>query len=292
MRIDLQLHSTYSDGYLSPTELADFIKKNSVEVAALTDHNTVSGLREFKRECEKHKIKFIKGLELYVSLGHRKFNLLWYNFDDTHPELHEMLRASQLRRRKTARRILDNLAQDGFIVDTDRILDKHSHYVSINKVIDDFIAVKSNFDRVKKELGLDNPREDDIIHAYFHNDKIGKLKPSYISLERVVKLRQKIGGQLILCHPGKFGQVNREFWKRLQEMGIDGVEMLSPHHSYGTIMHIQKLAREFNWIETGGSDFHRFEGGNHPVQYSWRYFKIYSESLRGVKKIIDSPKIK
>ena len=96
----------------------------------------------------------------------------------------------------------------------------------------------------------------------------------------------KIGGVLILNHPAKKGFIDRDAWIELKKMGIDGVEVLSPHHSLGAIMHIQILARELNWIETGGSDFHRFEGGRYPIQKSWDYFKIDSEYLIGVKKII------
>ena len=67
---------------------------------------------------------------------------------------------------------------------------------------------------------------------------------------------------------------------------MDGVEKFSPHHSYGAIVYIQHLAREYNLIETGGSDFHRFEGSNEPVQHAWQYFKFDARLLKGIKKII------
>jgi predicted metal-dependent phosphoesterase TrpH len=55
MLIDLQFHSTYSDGYLTPTQLAQFMSKQGIKVAALTDHNTVSGINQFKKPCNKLK---------------------------------------------------------------------------------------------------------------------------------------------------------------------------------------------------------------------------------------------
>ena len=63
MLIDLQLHSTYSDGYLTPNQLADFLSVNNIKVAALTDHNTIGGLDEFKSAFEKKKNKTISGGE-------------------------------------------------------------------------------------------------------------------------------------------------------------------------------------------------------------------------------------
>lgn len=111
MYIDLQLHSTYSDGYLTPTEVVKFIAKQGVKAAALTDHNTVGGLDEFRLACRQYNIKPITGLEIYVKLHSRRFNIIWYNFDDTDPELHDMLRDSQMRRRRKVRFILNKLVE-------------------------------------------------------------------------------------------------------------------------------------------------------------------------------------
>jgi len=156
MLIDLQLHSTYSDGYLSPTEVAKFVSKKGVKIAALTDHNTVGGAHEFKKACKQLKIKPITGLELYVKLGSKKFNLLWYNFDETDPELHDMLRDSQRRRRRLFRAALDRLVGNGFMINVDNILDKYNHYVPLNHVVDDLLREGKNVVKMKKELKLKN----------------------------------------------------------------------------------------------------------------------------------------
>jgi predicted metal-dependent phosphoesterase TrpH len=114
MLIDLQLHSKYSDGFLTPSEVAQYIAAQGVKVAALTDHNTVSGIDEFKHAGRRLHIKPINGLELYVKFHSWRFNLLWYNFDEDSAELHDLLRGSQLRRRRQVRNILEKLAEQGF----------------------------------------------------------------------------------------------------------------------------------------------------------------------------------
>ncbi|MBU0620004.1 MAG: PHP domain-containing protein [Patescibacteria group bacterium] len=283
MRIDLQLHSTYSDGYLTPTELVQFISKQGVKIAALTDHNTVGGLDEFKKTCCQYNIKPIIGLELYVKFKNHKFNLLWYNFDDINSELHKILRNSQIRKKGRARKILEKLLEQGFKIDINKILDKYTHYLPINHLTDDFWM--NNKIRIRKELENKNPRENDIINEYFCNKDIGILRESYISMERIIKLRKKIGGQLILCHPAKYSYIRKEFWETLKKIGLDGIEILSPHHSINAIMYIQYLAREFDFITTGSSDFHRHEGNNYTIQNSWQYFKIDSKYLRKIGKI-------
>ncbi len=286
MLIDLQLHSTYSDGYLTPSEVAKFVADQGVKVAALTDHNTVGGIDEFRNACHEHKIKPITGLELYVKLHGWRFNLLWYNFDETDPDLHNMLRSSQVRRRRMVRLALNRLVDKGFRMDADKILDKYNHYVPINHTVDDFLRVGYNARRVRRELGLKHPDEGDVIREYFRSKDIGILHNSYIDMDSIVKLKKKIGGQLVLCHPAKSASLGRDFLLIIKKLGIIGLEKLSPHHSYNSIMFIQRLAREYGLIETGGSDFHCFEGGQAPLQYSWQYYKVDSKLLRGVKKII------
>ena len=244
MLIDLQVHSTYSDGYLSPAEAAKFVAKAGVKIAALTDHNTVGGLDEFRQACRELKVKPITGLELYMKLHNRRFNILWYNFDDANPDLHDMLRLSQMRRRRQMRLALTKLVKQGFKINVNKILDKYNHYAPINHIVDDVISVPGNMRKIKKELGLKDPREGDVIKEYFHNKDIGVLRNSYIDMDDVVALRKQIGGQLILCHPAKHGGVTRNFLLDLVNIGLDGIEVMSPHHSYGAVVYLQHLTQE------------------------------------------------
>ncbi len=287
MLIDLQLHSTYSDGYLTPTEVVKFIASHGVKVASLTDHNTVGGLEEFRQACHKYKIKPIIGLELYIKVGTRRMNFLWFNFDEHNPDLHKMLRMTQIKRRNSMRKILKKLSSQGFKINIEKILDKYTHYTPLNHIIDDLKAVPFNSSKIKKELNNNNPREEEIINRYFYNPKGNMIRESYVDIKRILKLRKKIGGQLILNHPGKHNQLQKELLEKLKKMGIDGIEVLSPHHSFGAIMYAQYIARELDFITTGGSDFHRHEGYNFPLQNSLEYFEIRSRYLKGVKKIIE-----
>jgi predicted metal-dependent phosphoesterase TrpH len=285
MLIDLQLHSTYSDGYLTPTQVAEFIASQGVKIAALTDHNTIRGQHEFRRACQKLGIKAIPGLELYVRHNHTRFNVLWFNFKDE-PELHNLLRETQIRRKNQLRRILKKLKQLGLQIEIEKTLDKFTHYTPINRIVDELRRWPANRRRFRADIGKKNPREEEIIKHYFYNPKIGLLRESYVNVKRVVKLREKIGGQLILNHPAKYSWIKKGLWHKLKELGFDGIELLSPHHSIAAVMYMQQLARELDFIETGGSDFHRFEGGDAPIQHAWQYIRIDSKYLRGIEKVI------
>lgn len=286
MLIDLQLHSTYSDGYLAPRELAKFVARQGIKTAALTDHDTVGGLGEFRRACQQYKIKPITGLELYTKLKSKRFNLLWYNFDDKNPELHAFLRNIQIRRRGQVRRVLKKLVKCGFKININKILDKYNHYVPLNHIVDEIWSVSTNRAKIKKDLKNKKPRQEEIIGAYFYNKKIGRLHEARIDIKRILNLRKKIGGQIILNHPGRDNRLEKNFLTTLKRLGVDGIEVLSPHHSIGAVMCAQFMAEELGFIMTGGSDFHLFEGEKRPTQNSWNYFKIDSKFLKGLNKII------
>jgi hypothetical protein len=272
---------------LTPTEVVDFINAKGIKVAALTDHNTVGGLDEFRSACAAKGIKMIAGLELYVKYKNKRLNFLWYNFDDRSPALHKLLRDTQVRRRKKVREALNKLVARGFKIRVEDILDDFNHYIPINQVVDRFLAVPENSARVKSEMQTEILRESDVISLYFQNKENGYLDNTYVNLERILKLKKEIGGQIIFNHPGKYNQLKKPLLEILKKMGVDGLEVLSPHHSYGAIMYAQFIARELNFIETGGSDFHRYEGNNFQIQDSWDYFKIDSFLLRRVNEIIE-----
>jgi hypothetical protein len=285
MLIDLQLHSTYSDGYLTPTQLASFLAKQKVKIASLTDHNTIGGLDEFNKACGKKGIKTIPGIELYVKIEKKRSNVLWFNFKDD-PRLHEILTSTQIRRRGKVRDTLLTLVKLGFKIETEKTLDKFTHYIPINKIVDEIFKEPFNLRKAKKEIGAKIIRENDFITKYFKNDKYGKLRESYINIDRIIELREKLGGQIILNHPGKHGRMEISFLEKVKKIGVDGIEVLSPHHSLGSIMYIQHVAREFDFISTGGSDFHKNEGNKFLIQNSSDYFSIDSKCLKGINKII------
>ncbi|MCU0678998.1 MAG: PHP domain-containing protein [Planctomycetes bacterium] len=286
MLIDLQLHSTYSDGYLTPTDLAKLLARWKVKVASLTDHNTVGGWDEFRLAAKAAGIKPIIGLELYVRVNGRFFNILWYNFDWRDAKLHELLRESQARRRGQLRNALDKLAARGFKLNINKVLDQHNHYVPINRAVDEILTWPENRRRIKRELGVAEPREEHIISAYFKNRRSVFLHESRISLERIAALRERIGGFLVWCHPAKYGAPRFSWLEGLKQAGLDGVEVMSPHHNLAATMELQQWARENKLIATGGSDFHRYEGGYAKIQHAWQYYQIDSRYLPSVVKII------
>lgn len=286
--IDLQLHSTYSDGRMTPTRIADFLAKKSVKIAALTDHNTVAGLDEFFLACKERGIKPISGIELYVRYGGKRLNFLFYNFDKDNPDFHKFLRTTQIQRRRNVVRALKHWQEQGLEIDIEKMLSKYNHYIPVNGLVR--TIRKSSFNRkfVESHLGSSNLHEWEIIKFLFKSKKQYYLDETHVSIHRLKDLRKKIGGQVILGHPGKKNVKGETIVNMLKNKYIDGIELLSPHHGWDIISYYQHKLKGRKLIYTGGSDFHGLDSGiSAPVKYSWEYFKIKSRLLPGIEKVID-----
>lgn len=287
MLIDLQVHSIYSDGYLKPRELVNFLAKEGVRVASLTDHNTLAGLPEFFQACQTAKIKAIPGVEIYTRFNNRQINVLWYNLPIDNEKVNKLLINSQKHWENRLRQHLHKMVTKKMLVKgSEKIVDQFTNYVPTNRILDALLEIKGNRQLIEKATGEKYFREEDAIGWLFNNKKIGKLKPSCIDLKRIIKLRQELGGQLVFCHPGKSRFLKTKLVVKLKELGIDGLEVLSPHHSLGTVFYLQDLANRLGMIMTGGSDFHRFEMIDQGLLSAYDYWRADSLDLRDIGEVI------
>lgn len=93
IRVDLHCHSQASDASLAAEEVADRLAAANVAVAALTDHDTIDGIEEFRRRLARYGIGFVTGVEITTAYRGRELHLLAYGFDPAHKDLREALRA-------------------------------------------------------------------------------------------------------------------------------------------------------------------------------------------------------
>ncbi len=287
MLIDLQVHSIYSDGYLTPRQLVGFLIKQGIKVASLTDHNTLAGSEEFAQACQAAKIKAIPGIEIYTRLSNRQINILWYNLPINNEKVNKLLIDSQKHWESRMRQHLRKMVAKKMLVKgSAEIVDQFTNYVPTNRILDALLAIKGNRKLIEKAINEKNFREEEAIGWLFNNKKIGKLKPSCVDLKRIIKLRQELGGQLIFCHPGKSKSLKTSLILKLKNLGLDGLEVLSPHHSLGTVFYLQDLARRFDLIMTGGSDFHRFEMIDQGLLSAYDYWRADSLDLKNIGEVI------
>ena len=252
--IDLHVHSTASDGSLSPKEILDLAQETGVKAIALTDHDTIAGIREIQAAIHSSQIEFITGVEIsceppseFKSLG--SIHMLGYGFSIYDKTLNKVLKRAVEAREKRNPRIIEKLNELGF-------------QISMEEVEHRFGAQQTGRPHIA-ELLVEKGYVKDFRQAF--DLYMGKNKPAYVdkfkvSCEEAIRLILDAGGLPVLAHPGvlDFDQPHRldTFVDILVKAGLEGVEVYYSGHDSAQTKYLADLARSKGVLATGGSDFH------------------------------------
>lgn len=246
--IDLHTHSFFSDGTLSPEELIAEAQKAGLTAIALTDHDTTAGLVRFMRAAEAVGFHAVPGVEISAEFPAGTLHLLGYfvRFDDS--SLEESLSWIRDGRQKRNREILRKLNDMGISLTWDEV----AQYAGTE------LVGRLHFARALVAKGIVQ-NKDEAFDRF-----LGKGKPAYaerprFTPERSVALIRAAGGVAVLAHPFTLGldlPALREFVRQLTACGLAGLEVYYPEHSPRLQEEYLRLAREFDLVPTGGTDFH------------------------------------
>jgi predicted metal-dependent phosphoesterase TrpH len=250
--IDLQTHSIYSDGSLSPTELVVKARDVGLKAIALTDHDTVDGITEFLAAGEKHRQVAVPGVELSAESslplnGH--LHILGLFIDHRSKELQESLEFLRRHRQERALKMIDKLNRIGFSITPEEL----------QTVVGTGVAARPHIARIMLDKGYVKSMH----HAFI--DYLSKGAPGFVekvkySDQEVIRLIKNNGGLSIAAHPHLMNyETFEELAKKileLQEMGLDGVEVYYPGYTQNFTLKLKKLAGESGLVISGGSDFH------------------------------------
>lgn len=241
-KIDLHLHTKYSDGQYTPEELIIKVKEAGIDLISITDHDTVNGIEESIEIGKKYGVEVIPGLEISSDIRDREVHILAYFFDPANRELEEYLRFFRAERIKRASRIVEKLNALGLEIKLDDILEVAKNSVIGRPHIAKAMAAKglvSNyFEAFSKYIGNGCPAYERKVH---------------VSPRSAFKIISDAGGLSFLAHPGNLPDV---IMVELIEAGLDGIEVLHPSHLPHQVKHYKGIVNEFFLLESGGSDFH------------------------------------
>jgi predicted metal-dependent phosphoesterase TrpH len=250
--IDLQIHSTYSDGTLPPRQLVEEAKKLNLLAIALTDHDTVEGIPEFLKAGLEFKLITIPGVEISAQSelpagGH--LHILGLFIDHHNKELRTNLAFLQSHRNQRAIKIVKRLKDLGIEISVAELQQE---------------AGKGSIGRPHIAKILLRKKVIPNLQAAFEKF-IGKGKPAFVektkfSEQKAIQLIKKAGGLAILAHPNlmnfpTFLEMQRKIIS-LKELGLDGVEAYYSGLPAGYLSKIINLATKLNLVISGGSDFH------------------------------------
>jgi predicted metal-dependent phosphoesterase TrpH len=261
MFCDLHLHSTASDGTTPPEELPGLAREAHLAAIALTDHDTTAGLLPCAEACRAVDIEFVPGIELSVdplALSHSAVQPsstlhllgLFVRHDDPGLlQIHERMCQSRSAR-NTA--VVERLERLGVAIDYAEVQSlaarqgaavvgrPHIAQVLINKG-----SVKTMGEAFGRYLGQGGS-------AYVRRNR---LEPA-----QAIEAIHQAGGLAILAHPVQLNLSSEaalvDAVEQLVQLRLDGIETIHCNHSPADVIRLEKLARRFDLVTSGGSDYH------------------------------------
>jgi predicted metal-dependent phosphoesterase TrpH len=246
------MHTTVSDGILSPTQLVDMVGQRGLHVMALTDHDTTAGLQEAFAAKQKYpQLTLIPGIELSCDIPGNEVHVLGYFIDDSDPGFQQTLADFRSQRLDRGQLMVQKLRALGMDITWERVLEIASG--GDNSVGRPHIAaallekgyVKDNKEAFDRFLSRTGP-------AYAERTKMAPRE--------AVDLIRSVGGLAVLAHPKELLGELDTLLDDLCGAGLAGMEAHYQGYPQEMVQHLLDICQRRNLVPCGGSDFHGIQG--------------------------------
>ena len=245
--VDLQVHTTASDGALAPAAVVEAAAAAQLYAIAITDHDTVDGLAEAAEAGARLGVRIVPGVELSSHFEDEELHLLGLHLANR-DAMRDALADLQEQRVVRAQRIVETLNAHGIPVTMDAVL----------REAGDGAVGRPHIARAMLAGGW--VRE--FREAF---DKwIGWGRPAYMAKDRfdvadAIALVHKAGGLAVWAHPGELATPARI--DRLAKLGLDAGEVLHPSHPPYLVQRLVDHTEKAGLLPSGGSDWHGTQEG-------------------------------
>lgn len=242
---DLHIHTTASDGILTPLEIIDMAVEIGLKGIAVSDHDTVAGLGQARQylDTTSYSLDFIPAIELNTDAGEDEVHILGYFIDPENVALNQRLQEIHDSRYHRAEQMVSRLQELGVKITFEQV---------------QALAQGELIARPHIARALKNNQYCTTIREAF--DKyIGRGSPGYVPRykflpQEAMELIKNAGGISVLAHPGLIK--NKHKVTEIIKSGIEGLEVFYPEHSPEQIDDLLELASHHRLLITGGSDYH------------------------------------
>ena len=248
MASDLHMHTTFSDGKLTPEELVAQAKAAGLKYIAITDHDTVDGVSYLYENgmYPTKGIHVIPGIEFSAHHPVHEIHILGVNVDIYYPDLLDKLNDVTEARWTRFSDMVEKLQALGYPITEGEVLTLAGGSKSISRSHIARILVKKGFFSSVREA----------FSAVLEKGKPAYVPHYHLEVEEIIELIKAAGGTPVLAHPKLVGDDDlvRDICKR----GIEGIEVFYPRHDAADTARYYMMAQEFNLLPAGGSDFHGY----------------------------------
>ncbi len=245
---DLHIHSSCSDGELTPTEIVELARKSRLETISLTDHDTVEGLAEAFAEAKRKNINLISGIELSASMNSRSVHILGYGLNFRDANLLRELGDIQEARKTRNRKIIIKLQGLGIDIKEEDLY-QYSRSGQTGRPHFAHLLIDRRIVRTAQEA----------FDRYLGFDGVAYSPRRTLGADKAITIIRQAGGAAALAHPFTLALPPPDLEALVGELvnyGLAGIEVYYPQHSLNFQEELKRVCLKFNLLETGGSDFH------------------------------------
>jgi hypothetical protein len=244
-RVDLHLHSTASDGVLSPTEVVRKAANLKLKYIALTDHDTIDGLGEAFTEAEKHPgLTVIPGVEMSTDVAAGDVHILGYFIDWQDPELRRRLTIMRASREDRGQAIVERLGELGMPLEWERV----------KEIAGDAVIGRPHIAQAMVEQGYIS-YIGEAFDKYISRGGPGYVERIKLAPAEAVALIRAAGGVPVMAHPLTLPGAEAMI-EELSAVGLAGIEVYYASFKDFEIERLRRLAERLGLVATGGTDYH------------------------------------
>lgn len=250
MKIDLHSHTTASDGKLTPSELVQRAATMQVDVLAITDHDTMSGIDLAVQAVNEYNlsVRIVSGVELSTHWQNFGIHIVGLNVQQSCSTFQQFLHTQQTIRQDRAQRIADKLERTGFR----NILQQAANIANGGEL------TRAHFGRaLVLHHGLSSM--DLAFKKFLGKGKVGDVKAQWPTIAQAIAAIHQAGGQAVLAHPLKY-ELSTKWLRRLvthfAEHEGEGIEVAGPGVAGQKQALLFDIAKGVGLKGSVGSDFH------------------------------------
>lgn len=251
MRIDLHIHSRASDGHFTPTAVVDTAAAAGLDVIALTDHDTASGVREAVEAAQGRPLRVISGIEVSTRHGDAELHILGYFVDPGAPSIVAHQEASVRRREGRMHAMIERLRAQGLRIGFEDVLREAGPDVAS--------LGRPHLARALLSRGQTRTYGE-AFERYLHDGGSAFVPTEFPGVDEAIRTIREAGGLAVWAHP-PIDVFDREI-RTFASWGLNGVECFRPNTPPAESSLLETAARSLGLLRTGGSDWH----GPHRMQ--------------------------
>lgn len=255
-KIDLHMHSTHSDGDLTPRKLIDYAIDKGLSAIAITDHDRATANKEAENYAKGKEIEYVPGIEITTTppKGAKELHIIGLFIDSENKEIKDILERNRKYAIKNSKIMVEKINKLGYSITFDELLKETegNHFgrpfiakILMRKYPEKFQERKQVFDELLGKQGK----------AF--------VKPKGTELKKAIEIIHNAGGIAIVAHPWYLGEKMLDILEKFVLLGGDGIELdYGPKEAIpeNTLDILKNFVKKHNLIISGGTDLHEKKG--------------------------------